>query len=51
VIQSIKPYFLITKFAFVVLAFSQLVFVFNVWRVIFPNPLTCCLANKEEASV
>jgi len=51
VIQSIKPYFLITKFAFVVLAFSQLVFVFNVWRVIFPNLLTCCLANKEEASV
>ena len=51
VIQSIQPYFLITKFAFVILAFSQLVFVVNVWRVIFPNPLACCITEKKEASV
>ena len=42
VISSVKPYFLITEIAFVVLGFSQLVFVINVWKVIFPNPLTCC---------
>ena len=39
VISSVKPYFLITEIAFVVLGFSQLVFVVNVWKVIFPSPL------------
>ena len=50
VIQSVQPYFLITKIAFVILAFSQFVFVVNVWRVIFPNPFSCCFSNKKEAS-
>ena len=49
VINSLQPYFLITKVAFVILAFSQLVFVVNVWRVIFPNPFTCFCAKSEEA--
>jgi len=49
VIQSIQPYFLITKFAFVILAFSQLVFVVNVWRVIFPNPISFIESCKKEA--
>ena len=39
VILSVKPYFIITQIAFVVLGFSQLVFVVNVWKVIFPSPL------------
>ena len=51
VIGSIKPYFLITKIAFVILAFSQLVFVVNVWRVIFPNPLSLFAAGNKEAGV
>jgi cbb3-type cytochrome oxidase subunit 1 len=51
VIQSIQPYFIITKVAFVILAFSQLVFVVNVWRVIFPNPVECLNNLKKEASV
>ena len=38
VISSVKPYFLITEIAFIVLAFSQLVFVVNVWKAILPNP-------------
>ena len=55
VISSVKPYFLITEIAFVVLGFSQLVFVVNVWKVIFPNPLACCSSvelktNREVAS-
>lgn len=49
VIGSIQPYFLITKIAFVILAFSQLVFVVNVWRVIFPNPLSLLATEKKEA--
>ena len=51
VIGSIQPYFLITKIAFVILAFSQLVFVVNVWRVIFPNPLSLFATGNKEASV
>ena len=53
VISSVKPYFLITEIAFVVLGFSQLVFVINVWKVIFPNPLTCCssLSNISKKGV
>ena len=51
VIGSIQPYFLITKIAFVILAFSQLVFVVNVWRVIFPNPLSLLTTDNKEASV
>ena len=51
VIGSIQPYFLITKIAFVILAFSQLVFVVNVWRVIFPNPLSLLATENKEASV
>jgi len=35
----------------VILAFSQLVFVVNVWRVIFPNPVECLNNLKKEASV
>ena len=50
VIGSIQPYFLITKIAFVILAFSQLVFVVNVWRVIFPNPLSLLVEGKKEVS-
>ena len=50
VIQSIQPYFLITKFAFIILAFSQFVFVVNVWRVIFPNPFAFFAADDKEAS-
>ncbi len=38
VISSVKPYFLITEFAFIILGFSQLVFVINIWKVLFPNP-------------
>jgi cytochrome c oxidase cbb3-type subunit 1 len=38
VISSVKPYFLITEFAFIVLGFSQLVFVINVWKAIMPSP-------------
>lgn len=38
VISSVKPYFLITEFAFIVLGFSQLVFVINVWKAIIPSP-------------
>lgn len=48
VISSVKPYFLITEIAFVILGFSQLVFVINIWKVIFPNPLACCLASNTE---
>jgi cytochrome c oxidase cbb3-type subunit 1 len=48
VISSVKPYFLITEIAFVILGFSQLVFVINIWKVIFPNPLACCLALNTE---
>jgi cytochrome c oxidase cbb3-type subunit I len=49
VISSVEPYFLITKIAFVILAFSQLVFVLNVWKVISPIRL-CCFSSSESAS-
>ena len=49
VISSVQPYFLITKFAFLLLAFSQLVFVVNVWRVIFPNPFAKLFVDQKEA--
>ena len=49
VISSIQPFFKITEYAFVILGFSQLVFVVNVWKVIFPNPFTCC-SSSESAS-
>ncbi len=48
VISSVQPYFLITKIAFVILGFSQLVFVINVWKVIFPNPLAYILDGSPE---
>ncbi len=48
VIDSLQPYFLITKFAFVLLGFSQLVFVLNLWKVIFPNPFACCRSMVKE---
>ena len=38
VIESVKPYFLITEYAFLILGFSQLVFVLNLWKVLVPNP-------------
>jgi hypothetical protein len=31
------------------LAFSQLVFVVNVWRVIFPSPISLIESLKKEA--
>ena len=46
---SVQPYFIITKYAFVILGFSQLVFVVNVWKVIFPNPFACCFASDSES--
>ena len=49
VISSVQPYFIITKYAFVILGFSQLVFVVNVWKVIFPNPFACCFASDSES--
>ena len=40
VIGSIQPYFsLLPRLLLLFLHFSQFVFVVNVWRVIFPNPL------------
>ena len=54
VISSVQPYFLITKIAFIMLGFSQLVFVINVWKVIFPNPFDLLFSkvmdSKKEAS-
>jgi cytochrome c oxidase cbb3-type subunit 1 len=49
VISSVKPYFLITEIAFVILGFSQLVFVINIWKVLFPNPLKVFF-NKSKVS-
>ena len=49
VISSIKPYFLITEFAFIILGFSQLVFVINVWKVLVPNPFEDLGRNKKFA--
>ncbi len=47
VISSIKPYFLITEIAFVILGFSQLVFVINIWKVLVPNPFQDGSRNKQ----
>jgi cbb3-type cytochrome oxidase subunit 1 len=49
VISSVKPYFLITEIAFVILGFSQLVFVINIWKVLFPNPFKVFF-NKSKVS-
>ena len=49
VISSIKPYFYITEFAFVILGFSQLVFVINVWKVLVPNPFEDLGRSKKFA--
>jgi len=50
VISSIKPYFLITEISFVILGFSQLVFVINIWKVLVPNPFECCLDNTNKTN-
>ncbi|MDG1138832.1 MAG: cbb3-type cytochrome c oxidase subunit I [Opitutales bacterium] len=49
VISSILPYFQITELAFVVLGFSQLVFVVNVWKAIIPNPFAF-FTNDDDAT-
>jgi len=49
VISSVKPYFMITEIAFVILGFSQLVFVINVWKVIFPNPFAFLFQDDTES--
>lgn len=51
VIDSVKPYFLITEFAFVILGFSQLVFVLNVWKVLVPNPFSTIDSTVESKAV
>lgn len=48
VIESVKPYFLITEYAFLILGFSQLVFVLNLWKVLVPNPFSCCENDAEQ---
>jgi len=48
VISSVQPYFIITKYAFVILGFSQLVFVINIWKVIFPNPFALFFPSSNE---
>ena len=48
VISSVQPYFLITEIAFVVLGFSQLVFVVNIWKVIVPNPFAHLASLSTE---
>ncbi len=47
VISSVRPYFLITEIAFVILGFSQLVFVINIWKVLVPNPFEDSSKNKK----
>jgi len=44
------PYFFITELAFIVLGFSQLVFVINVWKAIFPNPFSYIASNDGSSS-
>jgi cytochrome c oxidase cbb3-type subunit 1 len=51
VIESVKPYFLITEFAFVILGFSQLVFVLNVWKVLVPNPFSSRDSSLDSKAV
>ncbi|MEJ6621213.1 MAG: cbb3-type cytochrome c oxidase subunit I [Opitutae bacterium] len=48
VISSLRPYFLITEFAFVVLGFSQLVFVINIWKVLVPDPFEYYMKYKND---
>jgi cytochrome c oxidase cbb3-type subunit 1 len=50
VIASIQPYFLITEISFVILGFSQLVFVINIWKVLVPNPFEDSGRSKKFAS-
>jgi cytochrome c oxidase cbb3-type subunit 1 len=50
VISSIQPYFLITEISFIILGFSQLVFVINIWKVLVPNPFEDSSRNKKFAS-
>ena len=50
VINSIRPYFLITQIAFVILGFSQLVFVINIWKVLFPNPFQYFYNNSNNSA-
>ena len=40
---------IITKIAFVILGLSQLVFVINIWKVIFPNPFASLLDSSSES--
>ena len=42
VITAVKPYFLISELAFIVLGISQLVFVLNVWSSIGCTITNCC---------
>ena len=49
VISAVKPYFLISEFAFIILGISQLVFVFNVWRSIV-GPLSFCCSKLSDNS-
>jgi len=50
VLSSVMPYFFITELAFIVLGFSQLVFVINVWKAIFPNPFSYIASNDGSSS-
>ena len=49
VISSVMPYFLITELAFIVLGFSQLVFVINVWKAIIPNPFAFWTCGDSQS--
>jgi len=50
VISAVKPYFLISELAFIVLGISQLVFVINVWRSICcPISLCCNMLSNSSA--
>mgnify|MGYP001328841313 CR=1 FL=1 len=52
VISAVKPYFLISELAFIVLGISQLVFVVNVWNSITcPKSLCCDVISKLSAKV
>ncbi len=49
VVVAVKPYFLISEIAFVILGASQLVFVFNVWRSLACPIEACCrFFSKSE---
>ena len=49
VISAVKPYFLISEFAFIILGISQLVFVVNVWRSI-GGPISFCCSKLSDNS-